>query len=721
MTTPHAPSPVLLAERQGVAFVAAPHGIGHVRLPRRYREHGTAVVALPATEDEVRSAEILPPVDPDAWPQAQPRPDLLLPALSRLVQHEQSEMTLQRGRDGVKGTLVGPDGRRHPFPIAPRDALGLLAAVFRCAPRGVVHGAASSPAARLLLGVWPGARPHEYRLRVLGAAGARPPTLADLGLSPALHQIVVEALDRPSGLVLVAGGSGSGRSTTLDRMAGALLRRGRSGGRIGPRPDGAAEPGPLPWLADGICDWPFPESLKEVAPDFVLLEGIEEERDLVLAGRLAAAGTLVLAGTTPADPEALARRVRSDLERAGLPHQPVSVLAQALVRTVCGGCRGETTLEPARALRLGFHRRDLEEMERLGGLLVAVGRGCALCAGTGCAGLAGLFSWAGAEGFAAALPSLREEGWRRVAEGTASHDDVTALPGSERAMRSMREIQVLAGTGAGARSSDALTAHRDASGAAAATVTPAGLQESDAPALRRLLDAAPRDGAAAPFEELSRALARHTDDSPLERLLCDQGDASDTARRACDVAVLAVRLLAALSSAEDAPTAAFLALAHETGPAEGHDLPPFAPGEQTRDALRQVGEVLASEGGVRARADLRVQSVALASLVHRTWREGRARGLDLHDVTSLVMAQHGQRFSPMLFRALLRTAPIFPIGCTVELSSGDRARVVEQNENNHFRPRVEIGSGGSERRVVDLARAPFLHIRQRVVAGKERS
>jgi hypothetical protein len=89
-------------------------------------------------------------------------------------------------------------------------------------------------------------------------------------------------------------------------------------------------------------------------------------------------------------------------------------------------------------------------------------------------------------------------------------------------------------------------------------------------------------------------------------------------------------------------------------------------------------------------------------------------------VTSLVMAQHGQRFSPLLFRALLRAVPIFPIGCLVELSSGDVARVVTQNEENHFRPRVEIASGavGAERRVVDLARAPFLHIRHRVAPAE---
>jgi len=55
----------------------------------------------------------------------------------------------------------------------------------------------------------------------------------------------------------------------------------------------------------------------------------------------------------------------------------------------------------------------------------------------------------------------------------------------------------------------------------------------------------------------------------------------------------------------------------------------------------------------------------------------------------------------------------------VELSSGDFGRVVSLNTVNYFRPRVEIrvtggGRGLFERRVIDLARAPFLHIRHRV-------
>lgn len=98
-----------------------------------------------------------------------------------------------------------------------------------------------------------------------------------------------------------------------------------------------------------------------------------------------------------------------------------------------------------------------------------------------------------------------------------------------------------------------------------------------------------------------------------------------------------------------------------------------------------------------------------------------ARRPDLHDVTSTLLAQHGGRFAPPIYRVLLGAIPVFPAGAVVELSGGDLARVVSLNEDNHFRPRVELGAEHGETeiadgRIVDLARTPFLHIRRRVTA-----
>src|SRR5207247_10354417 len=177
----------------------------------------------------------------------------------------------------------------------------------------------------------------------------------------------------------------TGRPTPPERLALTLSARHRAGGRIGPR--GRAARPDLPWLADALSDWPFPESLMAAAPDFILVEHLEGTTDLLLAARLASSGCLVLAGAPAADPEALAKSVEREIAAGSAPAVPVAVLGQTIVRTPCRGCLGWTSLPAAQARRLGFHRRDVEELARKGGLAVVRCGGCAEGVRTGAAGL----------------------------------------------------------------------------------------------------------------------------------------------------------------------------------------------------------------------------------------------------------------------------------------------------------------------------------------------
>lgn len=749
--------PVLLADRQEVAFVATPRGIESLRVPRRYWGMQVGVVAIPVGDEEVRGTEIAPPTDAGAWPRVVTRPDVLAPALSRLMGNEHVELSLQPGRDGLRATLLTASGEEQPFPVAPKDALGFLAAVFQQAPRGVVK-TAGGRARRVLLSVRPAARPHEYRVRIAGVVDPAPPaTLADIGLSPAVLELLLESLERRAGILLVSGGPATGRTTTLDLMALTLASRGRPGGRIGPRSRSARSE--LPWLAGTPSDWPFPESLLQSAPEFVLVERLEGAADLVLAARLAASGCLVLAGAPAADPEALAQSARRELEAGSAPAVPVAVLGQTIVRTVCRGCIRWSMLPPERARRLGFHRRDVEEMERRGGLAVARGQGCNDCAGTGASGLTGVHEFVDPEAGPGSLPRMREEGWRKALQGLACLDDVATLPGAQRPMRTLREIMVHAGlapsaaetlAGAGAPSGGA-----EAPGLPAPAAAPGprlGPAVAEAQMLSHILKDACNVKPADPkrLTILAGMIAtRGSSDAPLAAMLAP-ANGFRLAAHSVNVALIAARIWAALGHEPD-PRVCLLALMHDAGLVKAGIDPdaelPATGSEETLDpkgARQDPGPILKALGpeadalteSIRAvhgllkfelptaeertRADARVQVVALASLLDlHSHGSGDRPPADLHDVTSLVMEQHGRRFSPALFRALLKTIPIFPIGALVELSSGDLARVVSLNEDNHFRPRVEItasvsGQEPGERRVIDLARAPFLHIRHRV-------
>jgi hypothetical protein len=751
--------PVLLADRQAVVFVATARGIESLRVPRRYWGTEVGVVPVSAGEEEIRATELAPALDAGVWPAVVPRPELLAPALSRLISGEHAELSLHPTRDGLKATLVTTQGERQSFPVAPKDALGLLAAVFHHVPRGTTPTGVARPP-RVVLDVRPAPRNHGFRLRLAGVtSGGAPATLSEIGLAPSVLELLLEEIERPAGLFLVAGGPGSGRSHTLALLAATLTARGRKGARIGGPPE---DEGGLPRVVEALSGWPFPESLHASAPDFVVVDALQGPGDLVLAARLAASGTLVLAGAPPAEPEALQRTVRRDLDDGSAPAVPVAILAQALIRTVCRGCLGWRPVATGLAERLGFARRDLEEMERRGGLILPAPRGCHDCAGTGSAGLTGVFEFAAPGAGPSPLPRMREDGWRKVLQGAGLPEDVVALTGAHRPLRTLREIQVYSGLSG---AFDSCFAGLDEGRVAAASqrapldrarqhpgATAAALAGAEAERLARLLSdvGAGRKTAEGSLDGIAGALAERTagDEALSALLLPTRG--FHLARHAVNTALIACRLAAGAGPDLDPREIAILALLHDAGLLEagvdpGAELPAVASeddldprGARTRPGkvlaglgppagalegpIREVQRLLADAGDPVAgapRAELRVQAVALAALFEMLSRApGSERFADLHDVTPLVLERYGRRFHPLFFRALLRAVPIFPIGCLVELSSGDLARVVSVNEDNHFRPRVEIVSPGQdpglERRVVDLARAPFLHIRHRV-------
>ncbi|HEX9428661.1 MAG TPA: hypothetical protein VGA64_12860 [Candidatus Polarisedimenticolia bacterium] len=747
-----------------MAFIAAPFGSDPSRSVRRLWGQEVGVVTIPVSDEEIRSAEITPPQDAGGWPTVAPRTDLLPSALSRLYSQDYLEMSLLTGRDGLKVSLITAAGDEQPFPIAPKDALGFLAAIFGHAPRGVVRTPNAKPAPPILE-IRPAPRRHEYRVRLAGVvATPKPVTLPDIGLSPSLLELILEQLENPVGLFLVSGGPTSGRSTTLDLLVATLAARGLKGGRIGGRRS-EARPDPT-WLSDALFDWPYAESLRAAAPDFLLVERLQGLEELVLAARVAATGCLVLAGAPAAEAEVLARTVSRGLEAGSAPAVPITILSQALVRTVCRGCLGWRPLPLPQAERFGVHHRDVEQMARRGAFAVPAGKGCAECAGTGCAGLTGVFELAGARDHQI-LPKLREDGWRKALLGHAVYEDVSILPGAHHDLRTLREILVHAGLGSllpevpaamethGAQTGPVARPARAAEHAAPEGHRPA---TDDARSLARLLrDTAPgRTVEAVALRRLAARVAeRGRADEPLQTLLAP-GEGFQLCRHSVNTALIAVRIAAKLGAAKDLDEIALLGLCHDAGLIAAGvdpeaDLPPIL-FEDALDPKRARSDPAGGVASLRSlskevpglvvrihqllnpdaeplppetRPDHRVQAVALASLVDLHYHGPDAAQLsDLHDVTSLVMEQHGRRFGPTLFRALLRAIPIFPIGALVELSSGDLAQVVSQNEENHFRPRVEITNPvdphqGSEPRIVDLARAPFLHIRRRVVPESE--
>ncbi|MFQ5700735.1 MAG: hypothetical protein ACE5HU_02710 [Acidobacteriota bacterium] len=772
--------PLLLASRRDVAFMAEPPELTAWRDGPPGHRPARTTVPVPVSAQEHAAAGLLPPSG-GSIRRVEPRLDLLTRAITRMTQNEGTSLLARASHEGTRVRLVGADGTEEPFDLAPDEVLGFLAGLFSCVPRHVCDSGVDDPG-HVLLSLSPDSGRHQYRARLSASVGSPPANIVDSGITPDLLGHLLDTLDRGAGLLLVSGTARSGRSTTLELLGATLATRGMIGGRIGPAPQGAD---PHVWLADSGTAWPFLDDPLVDRTDFVIMDPDDGAIDLALAARLAAAGRFVVAAAPASDPRLLGPTIAGELASLAAPVPPICVLGQALVRTVCKKCLTWVTFPPERTRRLGFHEPDEAAFDRHGGLTAPHGGGCAACAGTGSGGMVGVFEFVNADAATHPLPRMREDAWSKVLQGLAVADDVAALPGLHLGMRPLRDVMVHGAPAperrhpprAHAAASAPVEPVKDPAappvdegppsmsanskegvGETSPNPSPSGEPSRSAADgdlfARCLLDARSGQANTATLDKIvSTVEERARSSAPIAALLAPS-KGFHLGRHAVNTALLGLRIGAALDGDLDPSLLTRLGILHDVGLVQaGVDPTAEMPPTVSKESLDHTGSRLKPGPVLRSLrldpepleklilrvqklhsstptamaadspTDRYVQVVALASLIEMHSREpGRDRPADVHDATATVMRRYQGCFAPDLFGALLAAVPIFPIGCFVELSSGDLAKVVSLNEANHFRPRVEIrivggGRGLPERRVVDLARAPFLHIRQRVAGA----
>ena len=184
-------------------------------------------------------------------------------------------------------------------------------------------------------------------LRVLDAS-VRPPGLDALGLDPATGAALTALVERPGGLVVVAGPTGSGKSTTLHALVRTLVGRGLA---IHALED------PVEHRVEGVCQTSIDpargldhasgvRALLRQDPDVLLIGEMRDAPGVRTALRAAAAGHRVLT-TVHADDAlgALERLVELGagdalVVRAALARVLTGVAAQRLVGRPCASCDG---------------------------------------------------------------------------------------------------------------------------------------------------------------------------------------------------------------------------------------------------------------------------------------------------------------------------------------------------------------------------------------------
>jgi general secretion pathway protein E len=276
-------------------------------------------------------------------------------------------------------------------------------------------------------------------LRLLdGGAGDQPRALESLGLHMPLLASFRSLLQRSSGLLLVTGPTGSGKTTTL---YAALRERSTPGVKVVTVED------PVEYRLDGIVQLPvnlragfgFPQALRAILrhdPDVILVGEIRDAETAEIAVRAALTGHLVLSTVHTTDAiGALARLRDMGVPPYLLTATLLGAMAQRLVRRVCPACaewRGTTEAEQA----LGG--RDAEVPAQ-----VREGRGCGQCSNTGYRGRLAMaelvpmdeaLTQAFADGAGSAalralarergLPTLADDGLRLVRDGVTTLDEL---------------------------------------------------------------------------------------------------------------------------------------------------------------------------------------------------------------------------------------------------------------------------------------------------------
>ncbi len=447
---------VPLGINAGVVDVAAvdPNRVGLGRdlafsLGRRVR-----VVRAPAAEVERLQAQSYPPVEPEAGrvEEDPPEPTVSAPTeepadagpvvrfvhrvLDEAIRAGASDIHLEPFEDRfvircrIDGTLRDflPAPLALAEPVASRlKVLASLDIAERRVPQdGRIRLRHEDRDVDLRISTLPTQGGESIVLRVLDARATRL-DLASLGMPGAVQTGLREAVERPHGLVVVTGPTGSGKTTTLYSALRTIDTVDR---KILTVED------PVEYELEGIMQvgvnpaagLDFATALRAFLrqdPDVILVGEIRDEETAAIAVQAAQTGHLVLTTLHTIDAAtAVTRLVDLGVEPYLVAATLDAVLAQRLVRGICPTCRGA--------------RSEGAPAER--------GGGCARCQGTGFVGRVGLYEWlpirpglreriglgctaeelrqmATAQG----MRSLRAQGLAAVADGRTSLEEVLAF------------------------------------------------------------------------------------------------------------------------------------------------------------------------------------------------------------------------------------------------------------------------------------------------------
>ncbi len=214
-------------------------------------------------------------------------------------------------------------------------------------------------------------------------------TIEDVGMAARmLDRFRNDALDCPSGVIIITGPTGSGKTTTLYSCINYLND---------PHTSIITAEEPVEYVIDGIAqcsinpriNLTFEETLRHIVrqdPDVIVIGEIRDTYSAEVAVQAALTGHKVLTTFHTEDSiGGLIRLLNMDIDAFLISSTVVCIMAQRLLRRVCPHCRVSRPPTPRELLRAGYALKDLGDREFF------QGRGCPECQHTGYKGRVAVF------------------------------------------------------------------------------------------------------------------------------------------------------------------------------------------------------------------------------------------------------------------------------------------------------------------------------------------
>ncbi len=234
--------------------------------------------------------------------------------------------------------------------------------------------------------------------------------MVKLGFEEGALQDFMNALDKPYGMLLVTGPTGSGKTTTLYSALNYL-------NKVGINISTAEDPVEYNFLGInqvqvkediGLTFAAALRSFLRQDPDVIMVGEIRDFETAEIAVKAALTGHLVLSTLHTNDaPSTISRLLNMGIEPFLISASVILIASQRLIRKLCTQCKEEEDVPSSALENIGFSEEETKEVK------CYRGKGCPTCNGSGYKGRIGLFE----------VMPLKEEIKEMVLEG-ASADEI---------------------------------------------------------------------------------------------------------------------------------------------------------------------------------------------------------------------------------------------------------------------------------------------------------